>query len=98
MNPMTRASLSRIEGSIATLRAGIQDLQEQLQTQAEAREKLLKDFWNKTKEASVLKEEQAKFAEVKGENARLKAAHEELEQRLETVLSCTKSLIHDFHA
>ena len=96
MNPMVRVSLTRIENSIGTLKQGILELQDQLEHQSQAREKALRDYWNKTKEVSVLKEEQTKFGQLQEENQRLRGTHEELEARLEQVLSCTKSLIHEF--
>lgn len=97
MNPMVRASLQRIENSIGTLKTGIETLQEQLAHQSEAREKALKEYWNKTKEVSILKEEQGKYRELQVESEHLRGVHGELEARLEQVLTCTKSLIHEFH-
>jgi predicted nuclease with TOPRIM domain len=95
MNPMVRAYLERINTSLDDLQEAVQDMGGGLSHEKERSERLLKQYWNRGKELSVLQQTAGEMEAVLAENARLREAHAELEARLQNVLSLTKGILNE---
>lgn len=96
MNELVKSYLSRIEKSVHDLHEALRQSHEQLQTQQEAHERLLKQYWSRGKEVSTLSEAMKNFEALQNENQRLKEAHKELQERTRRVLEYTKALTDEF--
>ena len=96
MNPMIRSQLTRIEASLDELHQLLTETREHHTEQVQAREKLLKAYWSRGKEISVLNQTVADFEALQEENARLKEMKEAFREHLGRVLTYTKALTNEF--
>jgi K+-sensing histidine kinase KdpD len=74
----------------------LETVREQASDQQQSREQLLKQYWNRGKELSVLQENSEEFTHLQEENMRLKETQQAIEERLQRVLSCTKALANEY--
>lgn len=95
MNPMVRAYLERLNTSLDDVQEAVQEIGGGLSHEKERSERLLKQYWNRGKELSVLQQTAGEMEAVLAENARLREAHAELEARLQQVLALTKGILHE---
>jgi hypothetical protein len=92
VNELVKSYLGRIEQSIDTLQDTLKNAHEQLAAQQEGQERLLKQYWSRVKELSTLGEAVKDLETLQNENERLKATHQELQDRARRVLEYAKQL------
>ena len=96
MNPLVNNLIKQINLTLDEVQDSLQSVRSQAKEQQENREQLLKQYWNRGKELSVLQENTDEFNALQAENSQLKETQQAIEERLQRVLACTKALAHEF--
>jgi predicted nuclease with TOPRIM domain len=96
VNELVRAQLRKIADQVEDLNDLLAGSREDLAHQQADHERLLKEFWSRQKELSVLKEGWEDYTRLQRENEAFRRMRDELRERMNRMLGWTRALTDEF--